>query len=72
MVNRPMPNRMDVWARSSATPMARSTYEGSRLALVQALPEDTARFCARGTQVKNSSLQKINGGCKNLFRIMSN
>jgi hypothetical protein len=30
---------------SSSTPSARSTYEGSRLALVQALPLDTATSC---------------------------
>lgn len=37
-----MPNRMDEWARSSSVPMALKTYEGSREALVQADPEESA------------------------------
>jgi hypothetical protein len=45
--HQPATHRMDVCAMSSSTPSARSTYEGSRLALVQAEPDETAMSCAR-------------------------
>jgi hypothetical protein len=38
-----MPKRIELCAMSSPTPIARSTWLGSRLADVQAEPEDTAR-----------------------------
>src|SRR6266545_3368908 len=37
-----MVKRIELWASSSERPSARRTYEGSRLAEVQAEPEDTA------------------------------
>ena len=37
-----MPKRIELWARSSPTAIERSTWLGSRLAEVQAEPEDTA------------------------------
>lgn len=40
----PIPKRMEVCASSGPSPMDRSTYEGSRDALVQAEPELTAMF----------------------------
>src|SRR5207248_1092253 len=41
-VKRPSPNRIEALARSSGRPRARSTYEGSTLAEVQAEPVDIA------------------------------
>lgn len=45
---------------SSSTPSARSTYDGSRLALVHALPLDTATSCARQWEAKQ---------CNNMHQI---
>src|SRR6266568_61370 len=42
VVKRPIVKRMELWASSSERPSARRTYEGSRLAEVQAEPEETA------------------------------
>lgn len=42
VVNRPIPNRMELCAISSSAPSARKTYEGSRDADVHAEPEERA------------------------------
>ena len=42
VVKRPTVKRIELCASSSLRPRARSTYEGSRLAEVQADPEETA------------------------------
>ena len=39
---RPVPNLIEECAKSSSAPMALRTYEGSRLAEVQADPDDKA------------------------------
>jgi len=57
VVNRPMPKRREVCARPSSTPMARRTYEGSKDALVQAEPLDTAVLLANDMRRLSPSTQ---------------
>ena len=47
-----MEKRIELWANSSSRPRARSTYDGSRLAEVQAEPEETARLQSFGETYK--------------------